>query len=764
MRPAAIAHTVLWLTAAGFVAALLLGHDVSDRLVLGNTAPIGAPSARADELFHQAYEAGNPDLVVIARDEKSVDSAVSAATGARLTTALRHAAGVSHVSSYWDDRSPQMHSRDGRSALILVALTGDQARRAATARQLATDLTGGYEHLTLSVTGKAPIQAANQERSENDLRTAELIAAPITLVILLVVFGGVVAALLPILVGALAVTATMAVLRLLTEVTDVSVFALSIVTALGFALAVDFSLFIVTRFREELARGLSPQPAIALTMRTTGRAMAYSAATVALSMTALLLFPFTLQRSLAYGGITITVAAAAASLLVLPAVLLLLGERVNSLPMPGPWRAGRTPPAGRAAGHWWYVGATAVMRRPLAVAIPTTLLLLALAIPFTDVRLATMDDRNLPPQVPAAQAAEQLRHAFGGIGGIAPTTIVLPGLPIAPEISAYTASLHDYARRVSAVPGVVHVETAAGSYQQGTLTQRAPRPAATSTTGDSYLIVTPAYEPYSVANSELVRQLRRLPSPVPALIGGPGANLADTRDSLGKMLPRALMLVAMVTFALVTALTGSMVLAFKALLMNALSLTATFGVLVYVFQDGHLRWLVGDFTVTGSIEVLIPSTIFCIAFGLSMDYEIFLLARITEEYRRTGDTAAAVALGLQHTGRLFTSAALIFALVMAALATSGLTLLKMVGVGLALAVMLDATLIRALLVPAVMRLAGRANWWSPWPTRQRADTPRRSRPRGRDVSTTLPPPNLTRPSNRGRDTYDPDSSPQLADE
>ncbi|MEW1839515.1 MMPL family transporter [Nonomuraea angiospora] len=716
MCQAATARVVLWLTAAGFVAALLLGHDVSDRLVLGNTAPIGAPSVRADELFRKARGAGNPDLVVIARGDRSVDSASSAAAGARLTSALTYASGVSHVSSYWDDRSPALRSRDGRSALLLVSLAGDHAGRVATARRLATALTGGFEGLTVSVTGEAPIRAASQERSENDLRTAELIAAPLTLAILLVVFGSVVAALLPVLVGALAVIGTMAALRLLTEVTEISVFALSIATALGFALAVDFSLFIVTRFREELAHGLPPQPAIALTMRTTGRAMAYSAVTVALCLTALLLFPFTILRSIAYGGITITVAAAVVSLLVLPAVLALLGERVNSLPIPGPWRAGRE----RPSGQWWFAGATAVMRRPLAVAVPTVLVLLALGVPFADARFATVDDRVLPPQEPAAQAARQLRRDFDAGGGIAPTTIVLPGLPIAGASSADIASLRDYARRVSAVRGVVRVDTAVGSYLKG---KPAPRPAKATSAGGSYLIVTTAHEPYSVANSELAQRLGRLPSPAPALIGGPGANLADTRESLGDLLPLALTLVTLTTLALVTALTGSVVLALKALLMNALSLTATFGVLTWVFQDGHLRRLVGDFTVTGSLDVLMPSMIFCIAFGLSMDYEIFLLARITEEYRRTGDTVTAVALGLQHTGRLFTSAAVIFAVVMAALATSGLSLLKMVGVGLAFAVLLDATLIRALLVPAVMRLAGRANWWSPWPARWRDGTP-----------------------------------------
>jgi RND superfamily putative drug exporter len=228
-----------------------------------------------------------------------------------------------------------------------------------------------------------------------------------------------------------------------------------------------------------------------------------------------------------------------------------------------------------------------------------------------------------------------------------------------------------------------------------------------------WLAVAGVHEPYSVANADLARALREVPAPGQALVGGPGAELADLRQGIAGPLPAALASIAVATFVLVTALTRRVVLAAKALLMNVLSLGATFGMLVYVFQDGHLRALVGDFAVTGSIDALVPVMIFCIAFGLSMDYEIFLLSRIVEEHRRTGDTATAVAGGLQHTGRLFTSAALIFAVVMGAMTTSSLAPLKMLGAGLAVAVLLDATLVRTLLVPAVMRLAGRANWWAP---------------------------------------------------
>jgi RND superfamily putative drug exporter len=274
--------------------------------------------------------------------------------------------------------------------------------------------------------------------------------------------------------------------------------------------------------------------------------------------------------------------------------------------------------------------------------------------------------------------------------------------------------LDAYARRVSALEGVARVSTATGSYRDGGLAgppsgppQRFASPAGT------WLAVATDHEPYSVENSELARAVRAVPAPGPAVVGGPGAQLADIRQAVAGALPQGLGLVVLTTFVLITVMTRSVVLAVKALVMNALSLGATFGALVHVFQEGHLRELVGGFSVTGTLDVLVPALMFCIAFGLSMDYEIFLLSRITEEYRRTGDTRAAVAAGMEHTGRLFTSAAVIFAVVMASLAASSLVLLKMVGVGLALAVLLDCTLIRALLVPAVMCLAGRANWWSP---------------------------------------------------
>lgn len=701
-------RVVLWGAAVTFAVSLMAGLDVHDRLVLGDIVPLGSQSLRADDILQDAFHTGNADLVVIARAARPVDDPAIDAAGTRLTERVSADPGVWRVTSYWRGHEPRLRSGDGRAAVVLAHLRGDNAARNAAARRIMDSLHDRYGPLSLTATGEAQVRVEAQDRSEADLRTAELIAAPLTLAILCVVFGSLVAALLPVLIGALAVIATMAVLRLLTEVMEISVFALSISSALGFALAVDFSLFIVTRFREQLALGQDAAQAVAVTMRTTGRAMACSAATVALSMSALLLFPFTILRSLAVGGMTISLTAAAASLVVLPALLTLLGDRVNRLPVPGPWNAARRSAPLVEAGPWYRL-AVAVMRRPLAVAVPTTALLLAMGAPFLGARFGTLDDRILPPDAPAARAAQALRAEFGGQRVVGGTMIVLPDLRISGQSSADL--LGGYARRLAATDGVLRVDTAGGSYA-GAAAVPGPGSRFTGEAG-TWLLVTTAHEPYSVANSELVRRLRAIPAPGQALFAGPGAELDDIRQSIAGTLPTALALIALATLAMVTLLTRSVVLAVKALLMNVLSLTATFGALVHVFQDGHLRWLVGDFTATGSIDALMPTLIFCVAFGLSMDYEIFLLSRITEEYRSRGDTATAVATGLQHTGRLFTSAAVIFAVVMAAVATSGLAVLKMIGVGIAVAVLVDCTLIRTLLVPAVMRLAGPVNWWAP---------------------------------------------------
>lgn len=564
--------------------------------------------------------------------------------------------------------------------------------------------------MRVSASGAAAVMDETERLSEEGMRFAEFVAVPLVLLILLWVLGSVTAALLPVVVGVVAVAATTAVLRLLSTVTEVSLFALNITTALGFGLAVDFSLLLVSRYREELAGGSGADRALRRTLRGAGRTVVFSAATIAASLCALLLFPLPLLRSLAYGGATVVCASAAGALTVLPALLILLGDRLDR------WDvfAGLRRPHHTVSSGAWFRLARTVMRRPVLVTVGALALLVLLAAPVTHVRFGMYDDRILPPSSPVAETSQRLRADFGS-EWVDAASVVLPA-PAAGRPGAVPDPVLDaYARRLALMPGVRRVDARTGTYRDG---RRSAAPDASSARfagpGGTWLSVIPeGTDPLSPHGSRLAAGLRAVPAPGPVLVGGPGTRLADTEQVLAGRLPLVVGVTVLAAFALLLAFTRSVLIPVKALLLNALGLAATSGVLVAVFQQGHLAPLLGDVTAGGITDVVVPSLMFCVTFGLSMDYEVFLLSRIVEEHRRGSDTATAVAIGLQRTGRLFTSAALVFATVTAALALSSLVLLKLIGVGLAFAVLLDCTVIRALLVPAVMRLAGRANWWMP---------------------------------------------------
>ncbi|WP_179166438.1 MMPL family transporter [Streptomyces sp. CB03238] len=760
--PFAVRHRRLVSVLALVLMALsgLVGRDVADRLSSGGIVPPGAESLRAEEILRRDFRAGRPDLVLLARTEapgrRGVD-APAAVTAARLVERrLAADPGVARIQSYWtpggtpgreagreNSRQPgpatgretgpeadaatgpvtgpttspttgpaaALRARDGRGALVLAWLRGGDRERGRTAERVVPEVTGRFGPLEVTAGGEAATRVEVARQASRDARVSELVALPVTATLLLLVFGSLVAAALPVLVGVFAALGTTALLRRLTDVTEISVYALNIGTALAFALAIDYSLFLVSRYREERANGAVTAQALHTALRTAGRAVAFSAATVACSMAALLVFPHPLLRSLGYAGVAVTVMAAVGSLVVLPAVLALLGDRLERLDVFARWR--RRSPADRATaaatGGWGRI-ALAVMRRPLATGIPVTCLLVLLAVPFTDVRFAMSDDRVLPAGTAAGGVGAALRQDFPD-SPVGATGIALPGL----DARSRAVELDRYARRVSAVDGVARVDTATGTYRQGRLVAR-PSSSSSGRFGSprgAYLSVATVGEPGDPATADRVEAIRDVPAPTRAWVGGFGAKVADVRGAIGERLGLALTLVGASMFALVLGLTRRPVLAVKALVLNTLSLCATFGALVFLFQQGHLRWLVGDFVATGSLDVQLPVVTFCVAFGLSMDYECMLLSRMVEEHRAGADTVTAVARGLDRTARLFTWSALILAVVMVALATSGLVFLKAVGVGLALAAILDATVVRGLLVPAVMRLAGRANWWSP---------------------------------------------------
>ncbi|MDX3329365.1 MULTISPECIES: MMPL family transporter [Streptomyces] len=697
-------HAFLALTVLVTIALGALGTGVFGKLSGGGWTPADAESARADEALRAHFGSGTPDLVLLVAAPGPLDEPQAAAAGLRLTERLRADTRVQHLDSYWPRRDPVLASRDGRTALISLRLLGGEREAAGSAQDIRREVTAATGPLTVSAAGRAAAKRDLEEQSRRDLVRAELIAAPLVLIILVRVFGNLLSALLALSVGGIAVVGTLALLHALTAFTEVSLFAVNLTTALGFGLAVDYGLFIITRHREELAAGRDVREAVLVSVRTAGRTVFFSALTVALSMAALLVFPLYFLRSLAYAGMSVAALAGLTAVLVLPVCLLVAGDRVRG-------RRGAPPPAG-ADGGFFHRTARTVMRRPLLTVLLVAPALLCLAAPFQRVEFGLPDDRALPASSPVHRATDVVREEFDN-RATAMASIVLPGLT-----GPASTSLAAYARQVSLAPHVVRVDTATGSYAGGAL-KAPPTPSSARFSGahGRWLSVVTDAEPFSAEGGELVDGLRSLPAPVPALVGGDAAALADTTAAVGARLVPAAAIIVLVVLTLLFLFTGSVLIPVKALVLNLLSLTATFGAIVHVFQEGHLRGLVGDFQVTGTTDTLLPVLMFCIAFGVSMDYEMFLLSRIMEEHRRTGDTTTAVAFGLERTGRLFTAAALVLAVTMAAMATSGLTPLKLLGVGLTLAVVLDATLVRMLLVPAVMKLAGRANWWCPKPLR-----------------------------------------------
>ncbi|WUH91987.1 MMPL family transporter [Streptomyces sp. NBC_00433] len=696
------------------VVAAVAGGGVEGMLSSGGYTPRSAESVSADRLLAQRFHAGAPDLILVARAPGGVSDGAARRAGQALTEQSARAEGVVYARSYWSTGDPTLRSRDGRTALVLVKLAGDEDAAYHRAHDLAPALQGAHGPLDVRITGLSQVNSEAEDQSSKDLTRAELLAAPLTLLILLAAFGSLLAALLPVLVGVAAVLVTYAMLAGLAQVTSVSVFALNITTALGFGLAVDYSLFIISRYREELAAGREVTEAIAAALRTAGRTVLFSALTVALSMAALLVFPLYFLRSLAYAGVLVVVLAALAALVVLPPMLAVIGHRIDRWDVFAPIRR-RLPGAREPEQGVWHRTAMVVMRRPVAVGGAVAVVLVALALPFLQARFALMDDRVLPRHSDAQVAANVLRDQFRE-AQTSPDVVVLPDL----DAAAQSGSLAAYAQRLSRVPHTVRVDSAAGGFSAG----RQVAPAAAgylAPRGEgTWLSVLSDTDPSSAAGERHARDVRAVPAPAlgPVLVGGSAATQVDTKDVLARRLPWAGGVIAASMLILLFLFSGSVVIPLKQLVLNVLSLTASFGAMVYVFQDGHLKWLVGDFVSTGRLEVTVPILMFCVAFGLSMDYSVFLLSRIREEYLATGDTTRAVAFGLERTGRLITAAALVVATVLGALATSQLSILKLLGAGLALAVVVDATLVRGLLVPALMRLLGRHNWWAPGPLRR----------------------------------------------
>jgi RND superfamily putative drug exporter len=706
---------VLVVTALFLAIAGAFGGGVAAELSGGGFDDPDSESVRAAQVLEERFGAGAPNLALLVSAPDGVDDPAAVAAGQALVARLAAEPGVTEVTSWWTSGRPDaLKARDGSSAVVLARLTGADDAAVTRVEELAPDYRGEFQGLQVEVGGQAEVFSEVGHTIERDILRAEAIAIPITVVLLVLVFGSAVAAGLPLLIGVLSILGTFLTLHLLVQVTDVSVYSVNLATSLGLGLGIDYALFMVTRHREELARGASVAQAVLTTVRTAGRTVLFSALTVLLSLSALLVFPLYFLRSFAYAGIASVVFAALGAVVVLPAALAALGHRVDSLDLRRPIRRLLRRPAPKPAGldeGFWSRIAHGVMRRPLPVATTVVALLLLAAVPFGSVVFGLPDDRVLPKEAGAYQVAQTLREDYPGRESLA-LNVVAP--KASGEISPYAAAL-------SQVDGVERVDASTGSWVDGR--QVAPTGAPTMRAdGGTYLRVVPAVESYGPEGEQLVRDLRAVPSPIgDVLLEGQAASLVDTKASLKADLPLALGLIFGTTFVLLFLFTGSLLIPLKALVLNVLSLCATFGAMVWVFQQGHLVGLIGDPVVTGTLDTTVPILMFCLLFGLSMDYEVFLLSRIKEVWDATGDNTRAVAVGLQRTGRIVTAAAGLLAIVFLAFISSDISFIKLLGLGTALAIVVDATLIRGALVPAFMRLAGRANWWAPAPLRRLHD-------------------------------------------
>jgi trehalose monomycolate/heme transporter len=601
---------------------------------------------------------------------------------------------VESSATYWSTGSPRFVSASGHQTYAVLELAGGSD----TARQASYDAIKtrlGAPGLRSQVGGVVPTNETIDQQTTVSITRAEGLSFPVLLVLLLVIFGSLTAACLPLAVGALGILGSFTALRLLTIVTGVSVFSLNITTILGLGLGIDYGLFLVTRFREELRQQPTVEDAVTRTVATAGRTVLVSGVTVGIVLASLMLFPETILRSIGYGGVATVIIDMIAALTVLPALLAVLGPKVNSLRIR---RSAGRPAADEAGG--WYRLAHSVMRRPLLYAVPIVLLLLGLGSPFLGVTWGGVDATALPSTAAPRLVTEALNRDFPG-NPTAPIEAIVAFRGPAAGSPARAADLAAYVGRLKHVAGVTGAQV-------------------TGVRGD-VARVDLSYRPgpYTPQAQAIVRQVRDVAAPpgATALIGGQTAALDDELASIGHTLPWMALAVLLATFLLLFLAFGSLILPLEAIAANVLSLSAMYGVVTWIFADGHLSGLLG-FTSDGTISPTIPVLMFAIMFGLSMDYEVFLISRIRERYAMTGDNTAAIASGLQRTGGVITSAALLLIIVIGLFSLSDITFIKLLGVGMIVALVLDATLVRLLLVPATMRLLGDANWWAPAPLRR----------------------------------------------
>jgi RND superfamily putative drug exporter len=673
-----------------YIIAILIAGGIGSlsfsKLDSGGYSDLNSESAKAANYITDTFKVADPvALLVVDAGTRSVDDPAVVAEAASFEKEVAATKGIKRTLSYWSaGGAPTLKSTDGQAAFIFIYAdieNYDIDGYGAVGKVISENFDGEYKSLEVYAGGGAVVTDAINSKIKTDLLLAEGIAIPLTFILLAFVFGALVASAMPLVVGVGAILGSFFFTYLLTLVTDVSVFALNLITGLGLGLGIDYALLIVNRFREEMHNGKSVEESAIITVGTAGKTVFYSGLTVMVTLSALLLFPLNFLKSFGYAGVIVTLFAIFGALIPLPALLAILGKRVDK---------GVTRKSGLAPKEdgRWATTARLVMARPLPVVVASLAILVVMALPIANIAFAQVDSRVLPESNRAAISSAVVEDRFASFEG-SPIEVILP------NGAGREDSLNSFLAQAKAVEGITRVSELEYAGK------------------DIRVQVIPGTSSRSLDAERLIKELRALDKPDGLLIGGAAADFTDSQGGIARTLPWALGWIGIAVFILIFVFTGSIILPIKAVLLNGLSLVATLGVVTWIFIEGNLKWLVGDFTVTGTLDTGSVILVAVVVFGLSMDYELFLLSRIREEHLLGKSNVEAVATGLQRSARIITAAALLLAVVFAAFITSGVTSIKMLGFGVAFAVLLDATLVRALLVPALMRLFGERNWWAP---------------------------------------------------
>ena len=686
-----------------FIAIILLstvwGFQSFGSLKAGGYDDPTSTSARVTKLLEKEFNTETPNIILLADMPDFVDSSQSKLIAQNLDKKLKSYLGVSEVSSYYTlGNSPSLRSDDGKAAYFFVK-TEKQIDDVALGKKIADELTGDFQKAKIYVAGFAAISSSISTQISSDLAAAETIAIPLTLLLLVFVFGSLVAAGLPMLVGGLAILGSFFFVWISTQITDTSIFSINLITGMGLGLGIDYALLMVNRFREERAAGHAVDQSVIRTVNSAGRTVFFSGLTVAIVLASMFFFPQYFLKSFALGGVVVVFLALAGALIALPALLAMLGDKVNLL------KLGRRAVKPMKSGLWANI-ARFVMKRPVPVLLVALLGLGGLMTLMNGVQFGQVDDRILPKDNRAVIANNVIRERFSGREG-APVEILVKG--------ADTNDIYDFTKRLSETKHILRVESALGITQNGQLdSSYAPMFASYSTDGWQRIQAIHNVESRSPDGQKLTEVIRAMKlDGHQVLVGGTAAVYTDSQLGITKHLPQVMLWIILTTLVLLFLFTGSVLLPIKAILLNIVSLGATLGFLTWIFVDGNLQWLIGEFQVTGTIDTSSLVLIAIVAFGLSMDYELFLLSRIKEQHDAGLGTTESVAVGLQQSGRIITTAALVLAFSFVAFVTSGVSIMKMLGLGIAFAIILDATVVRALLVPSLMRLFGDLNWWAP---------------------------------------------------